>query len=98
MVGPDLLSAFRLLKQVEPTAELIVHKTPQGSYLFSLRVKGRARFSNQPAQHACEKICTAAKVQVCRTKAQNRPGMSVFSALFLDTLEKAGFAVRGFFN
>lgn len=98
MVGPDLLSAFRLLKQVEPTAELIVHTMPQGSYQFSLRVKGRLRFANQPALHACEKICVAAKVHVCRTKAPIRPGMSVFDTLFLDKLQKAGFAVQRFFN
>lgn len=95
---PDLLSAFKLLKQVEPTAELIIHELPQGSYRFSLRIKGRMRFTNQAALHACEKICVAAKVQVCRVKFPITPGMCIFDTLFLDRLTKAGFACQRFFN
>lgn len=89
--APDLLAAFKLLKQVEPTAELIIHKTKQGSYVFSVKVKGRTRFSEQPAQTACEKICTAAHVRPSNAPIQCRPGISIFEVLQRERLQMAGF-------
>lgn len=91
MVNADVISALRICKKVEPTTELIIHETKQGSYLFSIRVRGRTRLSEKHAIAVCEKLCEIAGVKPFKTSLLFPPTFPVFLALHFAKLEEKGF-------
>lgn len=90
MVRADVINALRLCKQVEPTTELIIHSTKQGSYLFSVKVKGRTRLKEANAQATCEKLCDIANVKPFQTNMRFPPTVSIFATLYIDRLRRYG--------
>lgn len=91
--APDLLAALKLLKHNEPTTELVIHKTKQGSYTFSLRVKGAVQCEEEPAQNVCERACQLANVLPLEVPMPFRRGMSIFEVLQRERLQQAGIQV-----
>ena len=90
MVNADVISALQLCKRVEPTTELVIHATKQGSYLFSIVVKGRTRLKEKNALETCEKLCSIAGVKPFKTSARFPPTMPIFFALHVDRLSQFG--------
>jgi hypothetical protein len=84
---------MQMLKTVEPTAELTIHKTKQGGHTFSLRVKGMVHCEEEPAQKVCEKMCALAGAQPLTVQVPFRRGMSIFYTLHHERLNAAGFQV-----
>lgn len=91
MVVSDVIGALRLCQRVEPTAELTIHTTKQGSYLFSVKIKGRVRFHERNALEASERLCRIAGVKPFEVKVNFPPLASIFQALYLERLRQYGF-------
>lgn len=90
MVVSDVIGALRLCQRAEPTAQLMIHTTKQGSKLFTVKIKGRVRFQELNALEASERLCRIAGVKPLELKVHFAPLASIFQALYLERLRQYG--------
>ena len=94
MVGPDIGRAFQMAQEADPTVTVVVDKTAQGSYTFTVTTKdGKRKWCvAAPAVEACAVLCKIAHVRPVEHKewsnAPYRPQHTNIFAVLYDAARK----------